>query len=332
MASVSQFAQHLLRLDPQRNNARLTLYNYMKHLVDPELPFCPALVQEFYARVLQFDQWQIDARTLSDNVRADVLSFLKSQIQETNLEPWEHLRHADLLQVVPLKLFQDLEELVLEEHQSRRKSGDQLRVLRTEDNQCLLLILSATGTMEVKLFPRLALVWGARLRLVAPTSHLYYTHEMELMPHTRQTLEGSLLTIHSFEVTTDGVQGLVTRGPTLQKFETFVRARLPDTQDLFQCLKKLECHFINPQSDPFYQELVGRLERANRILGTHSPDALSDAERALNRGRAALRSIFPNDRLLTLLVTHLEYGISEKKAAFVDPRSKATHTPRSPTQ
>lgn len=315
MASVSQFAQHLLRLDPQRNSARLTMFNYFKHVVDPNSPFTPGVVQQFYSRVMQFDQWQNDAQTLSDTARADLVSFLRGHAQDDEIELWRYLRHPDTMQVVPLKIYQDLEELALTEHEPRQKSGDKVRCVKISDLQTLVLILSPTGTLEAKVYPNLAMITGAKLKLVSPVSHLYYTSSLELMPHVRQLLEGSLLTQHCFEVTTEGVQGLITRGATFQKFETFIRAKLSETQDLFLCLKKVEKHFINPQSDPFYQELVGRLERANRIVNNRNADNLEEADRALNKGRSALRTIFPNDRLLTLLITHLEYGLQTRQEA-----------------
>jgi hypothetical protein len=83
---------------------------------------------------------------------------------------------------------------------------------------------------------------------------------------------------------------------------------------LFLQLKKVEKHFINPQTDPFYQEIVGRLEKAKRLMMNPTPENIVEADKALNRGRFALRVIFPNDRLLTLLITHLEHGISERLA------------------
>ncbi len=313
MASVTQFAQHLLRLDPQRNSARLALFNYMKHVIEPSQPFTPELIAAFYARVLQFDQWQTDALILSETVRGDIASFLKHHATQGEIEQWRELRHPDTLQIVPLKLYQDLETLVLSEHETRQKSGDQIKCIKISDNQCLVLILSPGGTLEVKVYPAMAIINGARLKAVTPTSHLFYSSDLELMPHVRQILEGSLLTIHCFELTPEGVQGLITRGASFQKFETFIRAKLNETQDLFFSLKKLERHFINPQTDPYYQELIGRLERANRLLSHPGFEALEEAERALNRGRSALRNIFPNDRLLTLLVTHLEYGIQQRR-------------------
>jgi hypothetical protein len=313
MTPVSQFAQYLLKQDPQRNQARLTLFNFLKHILEPNLPFSPAVIQAFYARVLQFDHWQNDAQMLSETVRVDVSEFLKLHAIEGEAEAWSHLRYPDTLQLVQLKMFEDLEDLIAFEHGPRQKSGDEIRTIKISETQILVLVLSPAGNLEVKVYPNLAIVWGSRLRLVAPVTQLHYSSDMELMPHVRQVLEGSLLTTHSFHVDSEGVHGLVTRGATFQKFETFIRARLPDTQDLFASLKKLERHFINPQTDPYYQEIVAKLERANRLLSLPSTDSLMEAERTLNRGRVLVKNVFPNDRLLTLLVTHLEYGISQRR-------------------
>jgi hypothetical protein len=317
MATVSQFAQHLLRLDPKVNQARLCFYNYLKYLVDPSVLFTPGIVQQFYSRALQFEQWQTDAHLLGETVRSDVTGFLKNSSPQEDMALWQYLRHPETLQVVPLKIYADLEELVKEEHQARQKSGEQVKTMRTSDNQGLALILSPTGSLEVKVYPAMALIWGTRLRPVSPVTHLHYTSKLELVPHVRQVLEGNLLTTHCFEVTVDRVQGLTTRGALFKIFETFVCGGLAETQNLFLQLKKVEKHFINPQTDPFYQEIVGRLEKAKRLIASPSAENLAEADKALNRGRFALRVIFPNDRLLTLLITHLEHGISQRLAPEV---------------
>lgn len=311
MASVHQFAQHLLRLDPKINQARTCFYNYLKYMVDPNLAFTPGVVQTFYSRALQFEQWQTDAHVLGETVRSDVTGFLKTVDEPQTAELWRYLRHPESTQIVPLKIYADLEELVREEHAPRQKSGDQLKCVKVSDTHCMALLLSPTGSLEIKVFPNMALIWGTRLRLVAPVSHLHYSSKLELMPHVRQVLEGNLQTTHCFEVTVDRVQGLTTRGATFKIFETFICGSMAETQSVFLQLKKLEKHFINPQTDPFYQEIVGKLERAKRLIENPTVENIAEADKALNRGRFALRVIFPNDRLLSLLVTHIEHTISQ---------------------
>ncbi len=294
------------------------------------MPFTPGVIQAFYARVLQFDHWQNDSQNLSDTVRADVHGFVTQTLPEKEATEWTQLRHPDTLQVVRLKVFQDLEDLVETEHAARRKSGDKIRLVKVSETQILVLILSKLGNLEAKVYPNMALVWGSRLRLVAPVTQLHYSRDLELVTHKRQILEGSLLTTHCFHVDHEGVHGLITRGYTFQKFETFIRAALPDTQDLFNSLKRLEKHFIDPQSDPFYQEMVSRLERANQLINNPTLDNLATAERALNKGRLCLKNAFPNDRLLTLLVTHLDYGINQRRSQTTEVRKDGIS--RSPTQ
>ena len=97
-------------------------------------------------------------------------------------------------------------------------------------------------------------------------------------------------------------------------FYQFIRAKLTETQDLFYSLKRLEKHFINAQSDPFYQEVVAHLEKAHKNLAHPNPDTIMAADKALTKGRLVLRNVFPNDRLLQILVTHLEYGITQTRA------------------
>jgi hypothetical protein len=313
MTSVSHFAQYLLKLDPQRNQARLTFFNFLKSVLEPTTEFAPEVVQMFYARILQFDNWRNDSASLAETVSRDVTNYVKQFAAPEELGAWAQLRHADTLQVVHLKAYQDLEDLIENEHAARRKSGDEIRTVRFSDQQILMMILSTGGGLEIKVYPNLALVWGAQLRAVAPVTHLHYGADFELMPYVKQILEGTLLTTHCFHVDQEGAHGLIARGYTFQKFETFIRAKLAETQDLFFALKKVERHFINPQSDTYYQDMVSRLERANRMLDNPHPDTLATAERALNKGRLCLKHVFPNDRLLGLLVTHLEYGLNQRK-------------------
>jgi hypothetical protein len=326
MTSVTQFAQYLLKLDPQRLPARLALYNYLKQIMEPTLPFTPGVIQTFYGRVLQFDFWQRESAALSATIRADIASFIKNQPME-NDPSWGLIRHPDTLQVIRLTQAEDLEDIVDCEHAARRKSGDKVKLLRISDSQMMVLIMPQDGGLEVKVYPASALVWGARLRLMTPTSHLQYTSNLELVPHVRQVVEGTLLTTLCFHVDQEGVHGLVTRGHTFQKFETFIRAKMTETQDLFFSLKRLEKHFINAQSDPFYQEVVAHLEKAHKNLAHPNPDTIMAADKALTKGRLVLRNVFPNDRLLQILVTHLEYGITqtrsnnEKISTAIQPRT-----------
>ena len=67
----------------------------------------------------------------------------------------------------------------------------------------------------------------------------------------------------------------------------------------------------------FYQEIIGRLERAKRLILSPTAENIAEADKALNRGRFALRVIFPEDRLLGMLINHVEHAISARLAPDV---------------
>lgn len=314
MNSVTQFAQYLLRLDPQKTPARLALFNYCKHILEPTAPFMPETIEGFYARALNYEYWQNNNQSLAQSVREDLESFLK-QTKTDDLE-WRNIRHADHIQVVPLLLFHDFEAAITNVESVRQKSGEKLKLIKISDQEIASFLLSSVGTLEVRVFAPRAMILGHQLHPLAPITHLHYSNNLELMPHVRQILQGSLATTISFYRDENGLNGMITRGHTMQKFETFMRVRGSENIDLFYGLKRLERNFINPQSDPYYLEIVQSMERAARGLqNSNGRDLnLQMAEKASQKGSLALKSAFPNDRLLQLLVTHLEHGIRQARA------------------
>jgi hypothetical protein len=314
MNSVTQFAQYLLRLDPQKTPARLALFNFAKHILEPTEPFTPETIENFYARALNYEYWQTNSQSLAQSVREDVESFLK-QTKTDDVE-WKSLRHADQVQVVQLTQFSDFEMIITNVESSRQKSGEKVKFVKISETEIASFMLSTVGTLEVRVFAPRAMIIGHQLRPLAPITHLHYSNTLELMPHVRQLMQGSLATTISFYRDENGLNGMIVRGHTMQKFETFMRLRGSENVDLFYGLKRLERNFINPQSDPYYQEIVQSMERAARALqNSNGRDLnLQMAEKASQKGALALRSAFPNDRLLQLLVTHLEHGIRQARS------------------
>jgi len=323
MNSVTQFAQYLLRLDPQKTLARQSLFNYCKQVLEPTEPFTPETIEGFYARVLGFEYWQTNSQSLAQSVRDDLAAYIRQNRLDEN--EWKHIRHADEIQVVTLQHAKDFEATITNVESSRQKSGEKLKIVKISEQEIATLMLSVAGTLEVRVYGPKAMIIGDRLKPVAPIAHLHYSNNLELMPHVRQLLQGSLSSLISFYRDDNGLNGIINRSHIFQKFETFMRVRGSENVDLFYGLKRIERIFINPQSDPYYQEIVGAMERAARGLQISNgrDNAAQTAEKALQKGSLALKSAFPNDKLLQLLVTHLEHGIRQARAI---PQAQANHS------
>ena len=309
MVSVTHFAQYLLKLDPQKNVARLALYHYLKNICDIQAELKPQMIRDFYSRILNFPYWQSNHKALGEIVAQDLEGFLT----EVGLK-WdnESLRHAHQVQWLELKQPEDFHALIQDECNRIAKPGDRVKLIPISENQMLALVLFSTGNMRIQVFSNVAMVQGAKLRPLMPLTHLEYDSKMDLQTHFDHLLEGPMLTLNKFQITDEGLRGWILRGYTLQKYETLNGGNLTQNPELFYTLKRIEKYYINPQSDPFYLELVGILEKAYQLLSQGHPDAPRMGEAALQRGKQALKNIFPNDKLLLLLVSNIEYYLFSK--------------------
>lgn len=305
MTSVTQFAQYLMKLDPQKNTARLCLFHYLKNFCEKDEILSPQVFDAFYRRVLNFQYWQEHATDLGKSVAQDLQSFNQSQPLPFD---FREVSHVDQLQVTPLKYQHDLECLVHKHLDLVQGRGDKLKLLPLQDNQFLSIILYSNGSLRARVYSPNAIIIDGELELLSPLTDLSYTAGLELQPGVVQTLEGALLVTSRFVFTDHGCQGVMLRGHALQKYETLSGVGIEQVPELYHALKKLENHYIKAESDPFYQELIGQLEKAYQVVsGAPREMNKKSIETVLQKGKAALKNIFPNDKLLLLLVTNIEY-------------------------
>ncbi len=322
MISVTHLAQYLLQLDPQKNVARLALYNYLKNCCDLSSPLSAQLITQFYRKALLFQYWQTHQKILGETLRADLESFLRETQVALDLD---RIRHADEVQVVALEQARDLQDVI--ELQMRREmgTGDRLKLVRLSAQQTLSLKLNPSGCLKVRVHPHWALIMDGQLELLPPLTQLEYSSQMELLPHVLHWLDTAMMTTAHFALREGGVEGLLVRGYTFQKMESLRQATLSQNSELFYGLKRLERHYINSKSDPFYQELVALLEKSYQLISAQHPEGAHMAQEALRRGRMALKNIFPNDKLLLLLVTNIEYWMLTSSKGKEWPSANQPH-------
>ncbi len=322
MIGVTQLAQYLLKLDPPKDPGRLAFYHYLKNWNRPADPVGPQMVEEFLERCLGYDFWNQSPKALTECVLMDLQGFLKPPIATWDLN---FLKKWFSPQTVNIENYDDFKEIVLNEMESTKKAGDQFKIIQINEKTLMSLRLEASGGLVVKTFKNLVRIEGGRLKLLAPFTHLRYGPGLELSPLERQVLEGPLLSTFVFEMGERGATGLLSRGHSFQKMESFSAQNLNQNPELFYALKRVERHFVQPQSDPFYQELINLLEKAYHQINTGNLDAVPLAEVALQKGKLALRNIFPNDKLLLLLVSNIEYWLTSQSTSSARSTAPANH-------
>ena len=315
MASVTLLAQYLLRLDPQKSIARISFYHFLKNCCDMGEEITPSLIQRFYRRALHFQYWQTHQETLGQTVEQDLLSFHGEM--PLPFHP-KDLRHAQSLQLVQIKQDQDIEKLLSGYFQDKLRPAERLKLIPLGEMKWMALRLSGSGMLDVEVFGSWSLVDGSKLIPLEPLSRLSYSSHLELMPHMHHYVESGPMTSTRFQLVENGIQGHTIRGYSFQKYETLQGGSLSQHSELFFALKKIERIFVQAETDPFYQELVGMLEKSYNMLSAKHPDAAKMAEAAVAKGQQALKTVFPHDKLLLLLVTNIEFLLGQKARASGD--------------
>jgi hypothetical protein len=302
MAHVTALAQHILTLEPDKDAARLCLYHYLKNLCEATEQVDSDLINRFYSRALVFNHWQQNKSSLIQETNAILQHYQDTHGIQLPLAGIA----IDEIQVLQAENIRTL-ELVTQRHLEKHASPyDQIRILPLDGERVVAICLQADRGLRVTVFPRALAIREGELVPLTPEFTLFYSTELQLHPAMTHQIEVGPHAAARFRIGSDGIQGSFVRGYTFQKFGQMNGGGLHRYPVLFYPLKRLEQFFVNRKSDPMYTELTNLLEKALELISAGHPEAMKFAEAALDRGRLALEHIFPDDKLVRLLINNLE--------------------------
>lgn len=312
MAHVTALAQHILTLEPDKDAARLCFYHYLKNLCEPLEPVNSDLLNRFFCRALLFTHWQQNKAALFSEVNAILHHF--SETTHIRL-PIEEAFTAERIQVVPAETPRTL-ELVIGHYLEKTSSPfDQFRVIPEGNDRVVAITLQGDKTLRITVFPMVLAIREGELLPLCQDFTLFYSPDLTLHPVAIHQLDVGPHAAARFRMGPEGVEGTIIRGYTFQKYSAMDGGNLHRYPVLFYPLKRLEQFFINRKSDPMYIELTGLLEKALELMNTGHPEAFKFANAAMERGRLALEHIFPDDKLVRLLINNLEKTLALESAA-----------------
>ena len=316
VTQVHQVTQHIMKLSPERNLARLAFYHFLLSVPPAQGEFKKDLLESFYHHALCFDFWQNHMSDLGKTIVADLESFYRWNRHEPP-EWLIHMPTPEQFQWITLEKSTDLQE-VIRRHLTRPNKKDNLKIVPIENQNVLAVTVLEEGGVNVATYSPRLMVQNGQLKPMGPQSKLTYTSRLEILPATPCWVNGPHQVRFFFYADQDRVTGSALRGHTFQKLESFSDLPLSQNLDLFAGVKTLEKYFVSRESDPFYSEVVNLLEKANEIISQGKGASRPQLESALQKGQWALKMIFPQDRLLTLLVTHLSLGLKGSYASTTE--------------
>ncbi len=310
MASVTQITQYLYRSNPQKTLVRLTLYHFLKNACDLSTPFRVTLAERFLGSCLQFIYWREKQTLLASELFSIIEELHSHGLVDDSLEKFQWLK---TLQVIALN--HETERLkALNNHLKVSILETQHRVISINNNQLMVMRLLTSGGLRITCHSPLFMIREGALQPLAPATDLEYTSYMELMPGRLQSLDLDGLRSAHFTLEEDSYFGLTIQGHHFQTASSLQTKEISSVPEIFYGLKALEKHFIDPKSDPFYNELIDQLEQAYHLISSGDPRGHQVAPAIVKKGQVALRNIFHKDKLLLLLVTNIEYMLNSHKS------------------
>jgi hypothetical protein len=293
--------------------ARQSFYHYLKNLCRLDDILSVQVINQFFITALSYTHWRENRAFLADTVMADLGEHCKRIGR--SLE-WNQIETCKEVQF--LSIENPAELLILLEKRAKKilPKHSRYQLIPMDKGRALQVTLQSSGELHAQVFTNLVRILRGELIPLLPETHLSYNAQMELKEGVQQVLTTSLMGQAHFQMNLNHATGVTVTGFTLQKSEDF-STLITQKPELFYPIKTLERHFIKAESDPFYAELTRILEKSQELLNTHHPDAEKISIEALKRGRMALKSIFPNDKLLHLLISNLELSIRNRNPGLL---------------
>ncbi len=313
--SVKSYAQQIYSLDASKDAARLALLNFLVNFYEPQTKIDAKIFENFYQQALGFSFWQENWAHLVSQVKYCVTQIAKkTQISQIPMD-W---LNGEYLQPVRIQNAQNLTALIYKYLEKTLNPAAQFKILKADEDCWIAIILNEDKMLSVKIFGDTFILSNSELIPAARDFQLTYDANLLLSETSYQHLPIGPHTSARFRMTERGVVGRVLRGYTFQKYEDLSGGPLAQYASVFYPFKKLEQLYINPKTDPFYNEVIHALEVSTEQLQrgdlnlSRSSRIVAQTETTLQKAKQALVAIFPNDKMLSLLISNLEKTLALK--------------------
>lgn len=304
MLKVGQIIKHLSERNPQLHPARLTLFNYLQFLHNPNELFTAGILDNFVAATLDYTHWQQNASTLGQEMR----SLLQYFSQELTHDPeFQTLRMPESYQVFEVQSKLDFEDSLKAYLHSIYRGGEKFRLFFEGDRRAVAVVLQSDGRISARHFDRKFTIRHGQLEPLKKDLCLQYNERLELEPSALQMIE---VAPYITAYVRDG-KGLLLRGYVFQRFMELKNADLEAYPKLFYALKRTEQFFVSRQTDAFYSSVMTSLERIITLIKTGDPGTIQEAADVLAKAQNALEFVYTGDKLLSLQVKDLQNTLSQ---------------------
>lgn len=312
MISAFGFAKFLLENSgTQKSSTEISLYNAFRGLESKDELLSSKDIVKVFKSLLLFPHWRSKKAELS-------LCFernFKAYIDSTGINTFEYPK-LDEVQIVKVDSANNLKKLLVRYFEGQYPDS-KVRCTKNTSGGFLVICLSESGSLAIHhCNEELCLIEGEFSPLMEDYA-LHYTQDLKI-----DESQNSQVLLKPF------------RKIRLQKFENWrvyetqgysVKNLIPkeinsieELPELFYHIKAIESRFIHKSSDPLYLTVTRDLELCIEKLAENSEIYKEEALKTYQKARNAFENIFPDDRLLHLLLKELAMVIASDRAKTWD--------------
>lgn len=329
MLKVSHLVKFVHELKPQSTPTRLTFFNYISNLCDPEASLTAELVDQFFLSALDYAHWYSHRTQLGHEVEL-LLENFNSYFQ--NQFPIHLVRFPQTIQIVDVEQTQDWQEVVSEFLRRHCGPHDRFRLLSEPTKRGVGLILRQDGTLDVRFFDRKMTLRQGLLEPLRRDLIISYDSNLELASNHFHKFDLAPQMTAQFKSTGDLVTGTIVRGYFFQKMQSFELTHICEIPKLFSQLKRVETLFVQPQSDSYYLDLKSQLEKTISLLAVGDSEAKEWASYLHAQAEIASKEIYSDDKTLESLVKELSRLLKKESPGHDKKQEFAVSRKNSPQQ
>lgn len=313
MLSAFGFAKFLLEnTGEHKSTAEVSLYNAFRSLQAKETPLTRADLVRVYKRLMLFPHWRSKKSEIDQHIAKHFKNYMKQEGEESfSLPIFENLEIFKLKSEDNIKKF-------LTDYYSQLYPQAKVRCTKANGGSFLVIVLRETKEICLYHVNDEFVVLDGKTSPLMDSFVTHYNANLELDQTKAQNCIMKPFRMIRLEPKASQWTLFETQGYSLKNLMPKQLGKLDDLPEIFYHLKSLESKFIHKSSDPLYLSLTRELELCIENLAENTEQYKEKALETYQKARNIFENVFPDDRLLHLLLKELAISIASDRAKTWD--------------
>lgn len=327
MLKVAYLIKFLAEINPHTSPTRLALYNYLKAFHSPEEELTHELINEFFYQCLEYSHWYANKGHFSHELQILLKNF--NDFYQNHFD-MSQITFPDTIQIFEIESPRAVEETLGRYIRSRYLKEVKFKLF-AEQKKWLAFVLKDGSGIDVLQLDRKFTLRNGVLEPLRVQLKISFDSAMEIDSQFTHTMEVSPHHLVRFTVKNGHISGVLTRGYMFQKSQDIQSAKLHDVPKLFWPVKRIEQFFIARATDPFYSDIVKKLEDITLGFWEKNSESWQNyITILLSQSESALENVYIGDKRLEDLIRKVRHLLvtTQSEIAKSEPWQKNQTKPQ----